>query len=342
MRGIRWLFVIFLFAGFVVSAQEATEADLQAQLDAALARISGLESRLATEQSALSSLRVKLVQEVAAREAKIAELSAASASNGVQDRLNRSLVRNAQLSARIRELEKLEGAAETAASLQASNDHLNERLAIEQKALADLRIKYVKDMSALKSTTTAGPAAPNCSAQSKALNSLITSLSNQNASLRAAASVASATPAPVATAPVSNAGQLKALNTLITSLSNQNAQLRASARAAANTTVTPATTSAPTTNSNNGQLKALNTLITSLSNQNSSLRAQIRQLQTTPAATIAATPAQGYTIKAGDTLSSIALEVYGNAERWRDIAAANNISDQGTINLEIGQVITIP
>ena len=56
-----------------------------------------------------------------ARDTKIAELSAASvaSSNGAQERLNRSLVRNAELSARVRELEKSAGAAETAAALQA-------------------------------------------------------------------------------------------------------------------------------------------------------------------------------------------------------------------------------
>jgi nucleoid-associated protein YgaU len=344
MHGIRqMLFGLLILTGFLLTqAQEATEADLQTQLDAALATISQLETRLKTEQTALSSLRVKFVQEVAAREAKITELTASSIpaptiSSGVQDRLNRSLVRNAELSARIRDLEKVAATAADTAAVQASNDQLNQRLATERKALADLRVKYVQDVAAAKGTEVQGSDMSQCRAQSKALNALITSLSNQNAQLRAvqtATSVEAEVQAvPETCTPAVNSGQLKALNSLITSLSNQNAQLRAQARASADQAATPAA-------NNSGQLKALNTLITSLSNQNSGLRVQLRQLQTPSASPTA--NSQGYTIQAGDTLSSLALRFYGDADRWRDIAQANNISDSQTIDLVIGQVITIP
>ena len=60
----RFCLVLLLLSCFVAYAQEATEADLQTQLDAALAKISSLESRLATEQTAVSNLRVKYVQDM--------------------------------------------------------------------------------------------------------------------------------------------------------------------------------------------------------------------------------------------------------------------------------------
>jgi nucleoid-associated protein YgaU len=339
MHGIRHLvFGTFLLIGFfVVQAQEATAADLQTQLTAALDTIDKLEARLSSEQTALSNLKVKLVQEVAAREAKIAELSAAptpaATSNGAQERLNRSLVRNAQLSATIRGLEK------SMATLSAESIPITQCRA-QSKSLNALITSLSSQNSVLRATQTATPepvAAPAANTgQLKSLNTLITSLSNQNAQLRASARAAAnqVAAAPVATVtPASNAGQLKSLNTLITSLSNQNAQLRASARTAAATVAAPS--------SNLGQLKSLNTLITSLSNQNSGLRAQLRNLQNTQVAA-PATSTQGYVIKAGDTLSSIALARYGDAERWGDIAQANGISDGETFNLEIGQIINLP
>jgi nucleoid-associated protein YgaU len=251
-----------------------------------------------------------------------------------------SLVRNARLSAQLHELEKTDEVAAKVPNLETSNATLSQRLATEQKALADLRVKFVQEVRAReeKLAVMETSDASQGRTQSNALNSLITSLSAQNASLRAAQS---ATPVVEKTqaatcVPVSNKGQLKSLHTLITSLSNQNAQLRVSARATAQPAAIPVTTTtAPTCNT-----KSLNTLITSLSNQNSGLRAQVRQLESAPATTTA--PVSGYVIEAGDTLSSIALELYGDADRWRDIAAANGISDGETISLKISQVIKIP
>jgi nucleoid-associated protein YgaU len=50
--------------------------------------------------------------------------------------------------------------------------------------------------------------------------------------------------------------------------------------------------------------------------------------------------AQKYTVKAGDSLTSIAREVYQNPNKWTLIRDANNIKDSNA--LEIGQELTIP
>lgn len=47
-----------------------------------------------------------------------------------------------------------------------------------------------------------------------------------------------------------------------------------------------------------------------------------------------------YTVKAGDTLQSIAAEVYGDAAHWLDLANANNIF--GPAVLSVGRVLTLP
>lgn len=47
-----------------------------------------------------------------------------------------------------------------------------------------------------------------------------------------------------------------------------------------------------------------------------------------------------YTVKKGDTLSSIAAANYGSASQWHQIAAANNIRDPKA--LKIGQVLKLP
>jgi len=49
-----------------------------------------------------------------------------------------------------------------------------------------------------------------------------------------------------------------------------------------------------------------------------------------------------YVLKRGDTLSQLALERYGNADFWKQIAAYNGISERDTRRLKIGQVILIP
>ncbi len=47
-----------------------------------------------------------------------------------------------------------------------------------------------------------------------------------------------------------------------------------------------------------------------------------------------------YVIKAGDTLSKISKEFYGDANKYMDIAKANNISNPDKI--QVGQEINIP
>ncbi len=70
----------------------------------------------------------------------------------------------------------------------------------------------------------------------------------------------------------------------------------------------------------------------------------IINVQPTPAprsgATVIAPGAKTYTVQKGDTLTSIARKVYGNPARFKDIAAANGISDPNKI--KAGQVLTLP
>jgi len=47
-----------------------------------------------------------------------------------------------------------------------------------------------------------------------------------------------------------------------------------------------------------------------------------------------------YTVQRGDTLWSIASRQYGNGQRWRDIAAANGITNER--QLAVGQVLVLP
>jgi nucleoid-associated protein YgaU len=52
--------------------------------------------------------------------------------------------------------------------------------------------------------------------------------------------------------------------------------------------------------------------------------------------------AQQYTIKAGDTLSKISKQYYGNANQYMKIAEANKELIKDPNKIQIGWVITIP
>ncbi|MCX6029958.1 MAG: LysM peptidoglycan-binding domain-containing protein [Chloroflexi bacterium] len=49
-----------------------------------------------------------------------------------------------------------------------------------------------------------------------------------------------------------------------------------------------------------------------------------------------------YTVQSGDTLSGIALEVYGNASRWPEIFEANRDQVSNPNMIYVGQVLKIP
>lgn len=49
-----------------------------------------------------------------------------------------------------------------------------------------------------------------------------------------------------------------------------------------------------------------------------------------------------YTVQRGDTLSRIALKVYGDATRWHGIQAANSDVLGNSVNVRVGQVLVIP
>ncbi|MDD5200639.1 MAG: LysM domain-containing protein [Terrimicrobiaceae bacterium] len=49
-----------------------------------------------------------------------------------------------------------------------------------------------------------------------------------------------------------------------------------------------------------------------------------------------------YTVQKGDTLASIARRFYKNAQRYKDIADANQNQLNGTVDLKVGQTLIIP
>lgn len=49
-----------------------------------------------------------------------------------------------------------------------------------------------------------------------------------------------------------------------------------------------------------------------------------------------------YTVVKGDTLASVARRFYDDAQRWKDIADANHNALNGSVNLQVGQVLVIP
>jgi len=59
-----------------------------------------------------------------------------------------------------------------------------------------------------------------------------------------------------------------------------------------------------------------------------------------PAAVPITAAATTYTVVKGDTLWSIARKVYGDGQRWQDIAAANGITDAK--KLRVGQELILP
>ena len=52
--------------------------------------------------------------------------------------------------------------------------------------------------------------------------------------------------------------------------------------------------------------------------------------------------AKTYTVAGGDSLSKIAKKVYGNANRWREIFAANRDQIDNPDLIQPGQVLKIP
>ena len=61
---------------------------------------------------------------------------------------------------------------------------------------------------------------------------------------------------------------------------------------------------------------------------------------TPPSAVVAPETTATYAVQRGDTLKSIAKKLYGDARRWRDIAAANPRLRKG--KLKAGQKLNLP
>ncbi len=67
------------------------------------------------------------------------------------------------------------------------------------------------------------------------------------------------------------------------------------------------------------------------------IQPQVIEPAPAPAPTVAG---RTYTVQPKDTLWSIAVRQYGNGQKWRDIAAANNIVDPA--RLPVGATIVLP
>ena len=66
------------------------------------------------------------------------------------------------------------------------------------------------------------------------------------------------------------------------------------------------------------------------------------QTQTAAAAAGGAGSSKTYTVKAGDTLSKIAKEIYGNANEYQKIFEANQDKLQSPDKIQVGQELVIP
>jgi nucleoid-associated protein YgaU len=77
-------------------------------------------------------------------------------------------------------------------------------------------------------------------------------------------------------------------------------------------------------------------------NYSQDLMAEITYDTEAPAATPAAQAAKTYTVKAGDTLSKIAKQYYGNANSYMKIFEANKGLLKDPDKIQVGQVLTIP
>ena len=77
-------------------------------------------------------------------------------------------------------------------------------------------------------------------------------------------------------------------------------------------------------------------------NYSQDLMAEITYDTDVPAATPASQGAKTYTVKAGDTLSKIAKQHYGNANSYMKIFEANKGLLQDPDKIQVGQVLKIP
>ena len=66
------------------------------------------------------------------------------------------------------------------------------------------------------------------------------------------------------------------------------------------------------------------------------------QAKVTSSAPLVAAPSQRYTVVKGDTLSGIAKQFYGNANRWKAIYEANTDQIKNPDLIKPGQVLVIP
>ena len=88
-------------------------------------------------------------------------------------------------------------------------------------------------------------------------------------------------------------------------------------------------------------VRALQGRVAALDRENERLRAELGRRGTSSAAGRTGT-ARTYTVKRGDTLSSIALEMYDDSSQWQKILDANRNRLPDSNRLRPGQVLVIP
>ncbi|MCA9838288.1 MAG: LysM peptidoglycan-binding domain-containing protein [Trueperaceae bacterium] len=308
-----------------IASREERIAGLEAQLaeqtsNSAGANNQALETRLAEEQTALANLRVKLVQEVANREDRIAELEN-------------------QLAA----TEEQPSASDNSAADTSAMTNLQSRLAEEQEALAQLRVRFVQEIASREAQIEELSSSPSSdkSSEVSALQSRLAEEQEALAQLRVKFVQEVASRENQIEELTANLAQEQDAMVKLQNQMDQNL-------AQANTT-------------SEGKIADLEAQVASLTSQLedaqaeiSSLTSQLSSAQTSPPANSESTPAgttdsatgpaegSSYIVVSGDTLSSIALSFYGDSSFWTRIATANNITFENANVLEPGTLLVIP
>ncbi len=318
-----------------IASREDKIADLEAQLanlpsssaESSATDLENLQARLADEQKALADLRVRFVQEIASREDKIAGLGA-----------------------QLAESTATESTADSLTSLQT-------RLAEEQNALAQLRIRFVQEIANREDKIAAlsQTPAPQNDTQMALLQNRLTEEQTALAQLRVkfVQEIANreAQIQELSGGQTDNSQALDKLKTRLAEEQEALAQLKiklvqdvaaaqASSAGEGKVADLEAQIASLTAQLSDAQ-KQIGSLTTELSNAQNASQAQPATTPTTTASTTA-TSSSSYLVVKGDTLSSIALHFYGDSSLWGKIATANNIAIENANVLEPGTLLNIP
>ena len=310
-------------------------------------------SRLADEQAALSQLRIDFVQKVAELDSRIKTLEADLETN--QQVFNDLKVRFVQeIASREDRIAELEAQLAESNASQSNNDalsNLQDRLAAEQEALAQLRIRFVQEIAEREAQIQELSQAPQATNETQLaiLQNRLTEEQNALAQLR----VDYVQGIAEREAQIRELSQSSANNQEANALK---ARLAEEQEALAQPRVKFAQdiAAAQASNPGEGRIADLEAQIASLTAQLSDAQNQINTLTTelsnaqnaqqpaTTSSTTSSTSSSSYLVVSGDTLSSLALRFYGDSSLWGRIATANNIPLETADVLEPGTLLVIP